>query len=651
MYVKRPSSTSQERLKQVLAGLCVAVSSTILAFHRALGFTQSTVHNSFSQSENLPMIRTLVVSFSLIITLALPCSSRAETISIEQLHGPGSVSPYLDQQVTVEGVVTLALPTGFWLQTASDQRPTSRQGLYVFTATPAPIGEGDQIRVTGYVDRFRRPEREQDRWLTRLIQPSDLQILASDQPLPPALQIGGDGLRVPANLHDDDPVIDPLQSASDFWTWLTGMRVEVNEHRVIDPTNRFGDTWVITPIDHPWLNDHSVLVANPAGDHLDRIQITAHPLLRPSVPQPALPGDQFQRIDGVVHYARGGYRIQARHALQLERAEPGRYDFEPVTALGPKPDDLTVASYNVLNLDPVIERLGRVEGERDVDDAIGSGRMAKLGSQIAVNLANPDIIALQEIQDNNGAEQGDVVAADRTYQALIEAIKAAGGEDYSFIDLHPIKDSEGGQPGGNIRNGFLFNPARVELIASSPERWMDPAFDRSRAPVLAGFKFNGHRVNLINNHFSSKGGSSPLFGEGARIVGRAGNRLAQARSVRDLLLERNAWNEDAHWIVLGDLNDHWFSEPLSALKGGDPGLPQDEFNQPLINLIEGKPLKDRWTFIFRGTAQAIDHILTTPELAERAEFEVVHVNARSAEQAADHEPVLARFHLPKEARN
>ncbi len=101
--------------------------------------------------------------------------------------------------------------------------------------------------------------------------------------------------------------------------------------------------------------------------------------------------------------------------------------------------------------------------------------MARIGAHIAINLASPDIVALQEIQDNNGAEPGQVVAADQTYAALIAAIQAAGGPTYAFIDLHPRQDAEGGQPGGNIRNGYLYNPQRVQLIEDSPERFDDPA--------------------------------------------------------------------------------------------------------------------------------------------------------------------------------
>lgn len=577
--------------------------------------------------------RTILAAMLLLISAV---SLAKNELTIAEVHGDTSVSPWLNEQVTSEGIVTLVLPFGFWMQTPSEQASSGRDGLHVFTGQAAPVGEGDRVQVTGYVDAFSRPDRPRDLPVTRLIQP-EIEVIASDQPLPAPVVIGPDGLQPPQHLVDNDDQIRSGDSAVDFWARLMGMRVVLNDHRVTGPSNRFGDTWVIPDPGHPELNALGVLVATPESLHLDRVLVTEHPLLKPDFPRPALPGDRFQRIEGVVHYDFGNFRVLATHALN-----PQPSDLEaPVNTLRGGPEHLLVASYNVENLNPVIERLGRVAGPRDVDDAIGSGRMAALGRQIAVDLNQPDIIALQEIQDNNGAEDDDVVSADRTYAALIQSIVDAGGPAYAFIDLPAAPGSEGGQPGGNIRNGYLYNPERVTLVDNSPERLEDRAFEGSRRSILAAFEFNGHRVRLINNHFSSKWGSSPLFGRQPMITGGAEERPAQARAIRRFLREQNAWRDQAHWIVLGDFNDHWFSETLDLLKGDE--------SRPLHNLIETLPGHDRWTYIFEGTGQAIDHMLVTPSLLDRAEFQVIHINARHINQTADHEPLLGRFHLPRKS--
>jgi len=105
----------------------------------------------------------------LLLLIAAPI--RAEIIAIADIHGPTSISPYLDRSVTTEGIVTLVHANSFWIQTPSDRVPVNRDGIQVFTADPAPVGVGDRVRVTGYVDHYRRPDRERDRYVTRLIQP------------------------------------------------------------------------------------------------------------------------------------------------------------------------------------------------------------------------------------------------------------------------------------------------------------------------------------------------------------------------------------------------------------------------------------------------------------------------------------------------
>jgi len=54
-------------------------------------------------------------------------------------------------------------------------------------------------------------------------------------------------------------------------------------------------------------------------------------------------------------------------------------------------------------------------------------------------LASPDVIALQEIQDNNGAADAGIVAADQTAAELIAAITNAGGPAYTYADMVPVR--------------------------------------------------------------------------------------------------------------------------------------------------------------------------------------------------------------------
>ena len=55
-----------------------------------------------------------------------------------------------------------------------------------------------------------------------------------------------------------------------------------------------------------------------------------------------------------------------------------------------------------------------------------------------------------------------------TLQQLIAAIQAAGGPTYEFQQINPVDDADGGQPGGNIRVGFLFRTDRGLAFVDRP---------------------------------------------------------------------------------------------------------------------------------------------------------------------------------------
>ena len=63
-----------------------------------------------------------------------------------------------------------------------------------------------------------------------------------------------------------------------------------------------------------------------------------------------------------------------------------------------------------------------------------------------------------------------MVAADQTLTKLTDAIVAAGGPHYDWREIDPVDDQDGGQPGGNIRVVFLFNPARVAFVDRGARR-------------------------------------------------------------------------------------------------------------------------------------------------------------------------------------
>jgi hypothetical protein len=295
------------------------------------------------------------------------------------------------------------------------------------------------------------------------------------------------------------------------------------------------------------------------------------------------------------------------------------------TSLVGGPSQITIATFNVENLDPKKESVSKVDGNtpRNVDDDVKDGKFAALAGQIVTNLQAPDIIALQEVQDNDGAELSSEVNASLTASTLIKAIGSVGGPTYEYREIAPKNGQDGGQPGGNIRVGFLFNPQRVKL--QKVERFADdPAFAESRKPLVGEFLFNNTPITLVNNHFASKNG------------GTASNtqRKNQAIIVNKFVVDQLKTVPSANIVVLGDLNDTPASPPIKTLQGSE-----------LKNLVDNIPLTDRFSFVFRGSKEQIDQILVTPNLFSKGqpEIDAVHVNAGISGSASDHDPVIARF--------
>jgi predicted extracellular nuclease len=351
-------------------------------------------------------------------------------------------------------------------------------------------------------------------------------------------------------------------------------------------------------------------------------------------------------VDGILHYSYGNYKVLNNAPLSRARGEE-----IAATRTSLRGDDwhLTVASFNVENLSAITEQT----------------RFERLAAIVASNLGSPDIVAVQEIQDDTGPEDDGTVTAARTLEILVEAIEGAGGPRYETRSIEPEDNADGGQPGGNIRNAFLFNPARVEFVdredcssgsggvltddgsLSCSPALIDPgnpAFNRipeghggSRKPLVGEFRFGGKPIFLINLHLRSKGGDDPIFGRRQpRIEGSTSRRTEQARVVAGFVEEIVKQDPKARIVVLGDLNDFENSSPLEVLEVAG-----------LEDLVKRIPLESRYSYVYLGNSQVLDHILVSGALAADAEVEMVHVNAEfpASDRASDHDPVIARLKI------
>ena len=238
-------------------------------------------------------------------------------------------------------------------------------------------------------------------------------------------------------------------------------------------------------------------------------------------------------------------------------------------------------------------------------------------------MKSPDLLGLEEVQDNTGAANDGTVDANLTLDRLAAAIVTAGGPAYSYRQVNPVNGSDGGEPGGNIRVAFFYRTDRglafVDApgggsttansvlpsgdLAFSPGR-IDPtntAFNASRKPLAGQFTYAGKKLFVIVNHFNSKGGDDPLFGRRQPPVRvTETQRHQQATIVRDFSQAILAANPAGNVVVLGDLNDFHFSQTASILEA-----------TPLHTLLETLPANEQYTYVFEGNSQSLDHILVS----------------------------------------
>jgi predicted extracellular nuclease len=579
-------------------------------------------------------------------------------LRIHDIQGAAWTSPHDDEQVTnVPGIVTAvrtAGSRGFFMQDPSpDSNSATSEGIFVFSSSPG-FGVGDSVLVSGTVNDFyplntgETVTSTSNLSVTEIGSPTTI-VLSHGNALPPPEAITA--TTVPATYAPDlgggnieATAVTPSRSALDFWESREAMRVEVDDARVVGPSSDFGEQYVTTkPTQAATIRGGAELLAEnaiPSG----RVEVVPVNGTNPGVDV----GDVFAGATvGPVDYSRfGGYTIAATTLGTVQKGSLPR-----VVATAQSARQLAVATYNVENLAP-----------SDPDS-----KYQRLAEGVVTNLAKPDIVAVEEVQDDTGATDDGAVTAGQTLTKLTNAIVAAGGPRYDWREIDPVNDQDGGEPGGNIRVVFLFNPARVSFVdrggssvnrsvtgtsvikshgdaalALSPGR-IDPTnsvWTTSRKPLAGEFTFRGTTVLVIANHFNSKGGDQSADGRFQfPAQSSAVQRAGQAQVVHDFVERILGVDKKANVVVLGDLNDYQFSPALSALRtgtadGSGPSI--------LTDLISTLPVDQRYTYVFNGVSQVLDHILVTKAVGG-VQYQVVHINAEYADQASDHDPQVVRI--------
>lgn len=603
----------------------------------------------------------------------------ASPTTITQIQGSAFQSPLKGQTVhNLTGIVTAKGSNGFYLvgDPVDDIRVSN--GLFIYSTSPNVLNQVsvyDLISLSGRVSEFRSAsEVPNNLFLTEIVSPTDIVVLSSNNTVEPiilgkdrspptqkltALDDGPDGfLSIPNNvtlLESGNATLQPDKYGLDFWESLEGQLVVVPKPISLGFPNRFGEFWVHGDWPVTGKNGRGGLTMTFGSDGIpdgnpEAILIGA-PLDKSKNPTVAV-GVSLRDITGVVTYQFGFYYILPLTAPSVISTPDPTVPPTTLTDSGGNSCDLTFGDYNVENMAPT------------------SSHLPTVAMHIANFLRTPDIMFIQEIQDNSGKTNDGTVNANLTLTNLVKAIAQVRNVTYQFVEIAPVDGQDGGIPGGNIRQVYLYRPEKLSLAPGSPAGSaldktevissqlgpknpvlsfnpgrIDPtndAWNSSRKPLVAAWMTpHGQQLFTINVHLSSKGGSSSTEGDARPPVNSViDRRTNQVEIVADFVQSILDEDEHANIVVAGDFNE--FLQTRTVYRSLVEVLTD-------IDEVAGIPPVERYSYVFDQHCEQLDHAFVSDAIKKRrTEFEHIHVNNWSptlSARVSDHDPSVGRIRL------
>ncbi|EOC9176501.1 endonuclease/exonuclease/phosphatase family protein [Staphylococcus pseudintermedius] len=143
------------------------------------------------------------------------------------------------------------------------------------------------------------------------------------------------------------------------------------------------------------------------------------------------------------------------------------------------------------------------------------------------------------------------------------------------------------------------------------------------------------------NHWKSKRGDDGLFGshQPVRLTSEP-QRVEIAHRIGEFTAQVQQQNPNAAIISVGDYNDFQWSKPLKTFE-----------SYGLTNKVKDVPKNKRYSYVYQGNTQTLDHILVSEHLKRQTKLDMIHVNSDftdMAGRASDHDPILAQIDFTKQ---
>lgn len=582
---------------------------------------------------NVNSSRNFVFGFfaGLLLLVSANFVSAQKITPINQIQGETNMSPFDGKQVTTRGIVTAILKKGFFIQTPDaeiDANPKTSEGIYVFANEQivADLTPGSLVQVDGTISEYRPRAERTGLTITELTRPT-VKVISKDNPLPAPVAL---------TLADLNP-----KGKLDQMERFEGMRVKADTLNVVAPTGGYvseksgeaktdGVFFAVLPGTPRPFREPGIDILTFWGDKLPPTTpvFDMNPeLLRVdsdsqtgAKPIDVTSGAVLKNVTGVIDYSYKSYTIL------IDAANPppveGNNTFVPASAAGER--EVTVGSFNLENFFDDEKNSDDVKSETMVTKEAFQRRLNKASLAIRNVLSMPDVLGVIEVENFKALQKladkinADAVAANQPnpqYQAFLEE-----GNDIRGID-----------------SGYLVKTAKVKVVETK-QLAKDEKFDAGlvsyeaklfdRPPFLIRVEVPNDKTGqplaftVIVNHFKSYRGIDDEK-DGARVRNK---RRLEAEWVANFVVERQKANPAERIIVCGDLNAFQFNDGYNDLVGILKGKPDPNVLSPsktiyqtgLIDLIDYIEPAKRYSYVYGGSAQALDHILINKAAQERA---------------------------------
>jgi len=565
---------------------------------------------------NKLLILALVAAAALLMLLQISpnrvgpvCPGGGEAVKIHTIQGSGPTSPLAGKEVTVSAVVVGDFQgkerlNGFFLQEEdrdADSDPRTSEGIFVYDpGDQVDVRVGDLVCATGTVAEYKG--------LTE-IKASQVTVLGR-APLPqPA--------RVSLPLADETSLESVEGMRAVFPQRLTVTDV-YNLGRYGEVSLSYGRLFAPTEVAAPGAKAQAVMRANALNRILlDDGSSTQNPDPIP-YPSPGLSavntlrdGDAVQRLQGVITYAYGSYRVEPTATPEFLFLNPRTPAPDPVGGT------LRVASFNVENY---FNGDGCGSGFPTARGAANLREFERQQDKLVKALVglHADVIGLAEIE-NDGFGPGSAI------HELVAGMNAAApiGTSYDYVRLNV--DQVGTD---QITCALVYRTQTVApaggaafLTAGLPEM--------NRPPIAQTFvqKGTGAKFTVVVNHFKSKSPRGAYGADADQGDGQGAwnhNRTEAAKALLSWLATDPTGSGDPDVLIVGDLNSYTHEDPITTLTSAG--------YTDLVSRFTNDP---SYTYVYKGEAGCLDHALASTSLARQATGAVVwHIDA-------DEPPVLA----------